>query len=69
MNDGIEIERDETSDECNTMLGVSESRMGKEGNCHKLNHNEVRGTTKMRIKSVLQLLVVNMTVLYTNMVR
>ena len=26
MNDGIEIERDETSDECNTMLGVSESR-------------------------------------------
>ena len=27
MNDGIEIERDETSDECNTMLGVSESRV------------------------------------------
>ena len=26
MNDGIEIERDETSDDCNTMLGVSESR-------------------------------------------
>ena len=27
MNDGIEIERDETSDECNTMLRVSESRV------------------------------------------
>ena len=27
MNDGIEIERDETLDECNTMLRVSESRM------------------------------------------
>ena len=26
MNDGIEIERDETSDECDTMLRVSESR-------------------------------------------
>ena len=27
MNDGVEIERDETSDECNTMLRVSESRV------------------------------------------
>ena len=27
MNDGVEIERDETSDDCNTMLGVSESRV------------------------------------------
>ena len=27
MNDGVEIERDETSDECNTMLRVRESRM------------------------------------------
>ena len=27
MNDGIEIERDETLNECNTMLGMSESRV------------------------------------------
>ena len=27
MNDEIDIERDETSAECNTMLGVSESRV------------------------------------------